>query len=110
MEELSDPPNDFSTLPILAYAAVACAHLRDARRAERLYALLEPFGEQFVETGASWFGAVSHYLALLLATMGRLDEADAHFAATERAYERLGADAWLARCRVDRAAMRRASA
>jgi tetratricopeptide (TPR) repeat protein len=110
MEELSDPPNDFSTLPILAYAAVACAHLRDARRAERLYALLEPFGEQFVETGASWFGAVSHYLALLLATMGRLDDADAHFAATERAYERLGADAWLARCRVDRAAARRASA
>lgn len=109
MEELADPPNDYSTLPTLAHAAVACAHLRDARRAEQLYALLEPFGEQFVDTGGSWFGVVVHHLALLRATMGRLDEADAHFAAAERAYERLGADAWLARCRVDRAAARLSS-
>jgi DNA-binding SARP family transcriptional activator len=101
MDELADPPNDYATLPILAYAAVACAHLRDARRAEQLYALLEPYGEQFVDTSASWFGAVVHQLALLSATMGRHDDADAHFAAAERAYERLAAHAWLARCRLD---------
>ncbi|MDX6717911.1 MAG: hypothetical protein QOJ63_165 [Solirubrobacteraceae bacterium] len=103
MDELTDLPNDYSTLPMLAHSAVACAHLRDASRAEQLYALLEPYGEQFVETGASWFGAVVHHLALLSVTMGRLDEADAHFAAAEIAYERLGAKAWLARCRLDRA-------
>jgi DNA-binding SARP family transcriptional activator len=101
MDELTDPPNDYSTLPILAHAAIACAHLGDVRRAEQLYALLEPYDEQFVDTGASWFGAVVHHLALLSATMGRLGDADAHFAAAGRAYERLSARAWLARCRLD---------
>jgi hypothetical protein len=99
--ELPELPNDYSTLAILASAAIACAHLRDAARAERLHALMAPYGEQFVSTGSSWLGAVAHHLALLSATMCRSDEAAAHFAAAERAYERLGAQTWLARCRLD---------
>jgi predicted ATPase/DNA-binding SARP family transcriptional activator len=101
MAQLEDLPLDFSTLAILVHAAIACAHLGDARRAEQLHALLEPYDGQFVSTGASWFGAVAHHLALLCTTIGRLDAADAHFAAAQRAYERLGADAWLSRCRLD---------
>lgn len=104
MKELADLPLDFSTLAILAYASVACAHLGDARRAEQLYELLVPYDRQFVSTGASWFGAVSHQLGLLCATMGRSDDADSYFAAAQRAYADLGADAWLGRCRLDWAA------
>jgi DNA-binding SARP family transcriptional activator len=104
MEELTDLPNDYSTLALLAHAAVACTHLRDAPRAERLYVALEPYRAQFVSTGASWFGAVVHYLALLCATIGRPADADAQFTDAVRAYESLGAEAWLGRCRLDWAA------
>lgn len=101
MGEIADLPFDYSTVAILAHASIACRHLGDARRAKQLYALLEPYGEQFVSTGASWFGAVAHHLALLCSTVGRSDDADAHFATAERAYEELGASAWLTRCRLD---------
>ena len=62
-QELDDLPQDYSTLTILVWAAVACAQLGDRARAERLYALLEPYRGQFVNTGGSWFGAVVHHLA-----------------------------------------------
>jgi hypothetical protein len=54
---------------------------------------------------ASWWGPTTHYLALLAATLDRLDEADAHFAAAERTYTSLGANPWLARLHSDRVAM-----
>ena len=61
------------------------------RSPRRLRALLEPYDGQFVNTGGSWFGAVAHYLALLHATLGDVDEADSQFAEAERAYAALGA-------------------
>jgi DNA-binding SARP family transcriptional activator len=101
VSELDDLPNDYSTAAILAQSSVACAHLGDAPRAERLHKLLEPFDGQFVNTGASWFGAVVHHLALLRATMGDVAGADAGFHAAVAEYRRLGADVWLARCQLD---------
>jgi len=52
----------------------------------------------------SWFGATTHYLGLLAATLDRPDEADARFAAAERTYASLGAKPWLARLHSDWAA------
>lgn len=100
-EELSDLPNDYATLATLAQAAVACWHLGDSPRAALIDELLEPYADQFVNTGASWFGSVAHHLALMCATMDRPGDADARFAAAEAAYAKLGADAWHARCRLD---------
>jgi hypothetical protein len=101
VSELADLPNDYSTTAILAQSSVACAHLGDAPRAERLHALLAPIDGQFVNTGASWFGAVAHHLALLRATMGDFAGADAGFTAASEEYRRLGAEVWLARCQLD---------
>jgi len=101
--ELARLPTDFATLPSLAYATVACARLRDAGRARRLLALLEPHAGEFINIGGAWFGAVEHHIALLQATVGASDAATASFAAARRAYARLGAEAWLARCRLDQA-------
>ncbi len=101
MAELGELPYDYSTLAILAQAGIACAHLGDGRRAGQIYELLEPYEGQFVNTGSSWFGAVSHHLALMCATMDRPGEADAQFAAAEAAYRELGAESWLVRCRLD---------
>ena len=98
---LDDLPRDYLQLLIPVYASVACARLGDVRRAERLHAILEPHSERLVTTGASWFGATTHYLGLLASTLGRSDEADARFAAAERTYAALAAKPWLARLHSD---------
>jgi hypothetical protein len=101
---LDDLPPDYMALLIPVFASIACARLGDTRSAQQLHALLEPHSDRLVITGASWFGAATHYLGLLAATMDRPDEADAHFGAAERTYTSLDAKPWLARLRKDRAA------
>jgi hypothetical protein len=99
---LDDLPPDYMSLLIPVYASVACVRLGDARMARRLYEILEPYSERLVTTGASWFGATTHYLGLLAAFLGRHDEAEARFAAAERTYASLDAKPWLKRLRSDR--------
>ena len=108
--DLHDLPHDYAELAILAYASLACAHLDDHARAARLRTLIEPYADHFVDTGPSWLGAARHYVALLAATLGELDEADGQFAMTARAYERIGAPAWLVRAHTDWAKVLRARA
>ncbi|MDX6718695.1 MAG: hypothetical protein QOJ63_949, partial [Solirubrobacteraceae bacterium] len=104
MSELDPLPHNYLALAIPAYASVACARLGDKRSAIRLYAILEPHSHRFVTRGSGWLGAATHYLGLLAATLDRLDEADARFAAAEQSYIALGAEPWLARLRSDWAA------
>ena len=99
---LDDLPPDYRALTIPVYASVACAHLGDTPRAERLLELLEPERDRFVTTGAAWFGTTTHYLGLLAATLHRPDEADAYFASAARSYESLDAKPWLVRLGSDR--------
>ena len=101
-DNLDDLPSDYLALAIPVYASVACAHLGDTRRAARLYEILEPQRDRLVTTGASWFGTTEHYLGLLAATLGRRDEADAHFSCAAATYESLNAKPWLARLSKDR--------
>ena len=100
-DELADLTHDWAALGTIGVAAVACAHLHDVRRAEKLHAMLVPHGDRFVDTGPSWFGAATHHLAVLAGVIGRDDEADERFASTIEAYAGLGADAWLVRARLD---------
>jgi hypothetical protein len=96
---------DYTALVIPVYASIACASLADTERALQLVEILEPHSHRLVTTGASWFGATTHYLGLLAATLGRADEAEERFAAAERTYAALSAEPWLARLAADRAAM-----
>ncbi|MDQ3678420.1 MAG: AAA family ATPase [Actinomycetota bacterium] len=104
-DELGDLPYDWMALVIPCLASVACVHLRDVPRAQTLYAMLEPYAGQLVDSGPSWFGAASHHLANLATTLGRYEEADAHFIDATDAYTTLGAEAWLIRARRDWARM-----
>ena len=99
---LDDLPSDYQALTIPVYASIACAQLGDRRRAGRLYEILEPERDRLVSTGASWFGATTHYLGLLAATLERPDEADAYFDAAQRTYRSMDARPWLARLSSDR--------
>ena len=105
-DDLIDVPQDWAALAIPALASVACSHLRDSRRAQQLYAMLEPHQGQLVDSGPFWLGTATHYLALLAATLGRLDEADARFSDAADTYAAFAAEAWLRRVALDRARIR----
>jgi tetratricopeptide (TPR) repeat protein len=84
--------------------AVAAAHLQETASARALYDLLTPHAHQ-IDMMVTIAGSVAHYLGLLAASIERLDEADAHFAAAAAVHERMGAAPWLARTRLEWARM-----
>lgn len=104
-DELGDLTYDWMALVIPCLASIGCVHLRDVPRAQALYATLEPYAGRFVDSGPSWFGATSHHLANLATTLGRYEEADAHFTEATDAYIAIGAEAWLIRARREWARM-----
>jgi hypothetical protein len=105
-DDFANFPYDIHWLTGMALSAEVCAELGDAPRAAVLARLLAPYADQFVAAGpVSCFGSVARYLGRLAATMGRLDEADTHFATAATAHTRIGAPAWLARTQLDWAAL-----
>ena len=89
---------------------VAClvrvARLLDHRElAATLEPLLLPYLDQHILNGSVHFGSTYHYLALTLATLGRVEEADGAFARALAANEALGAPLLAARTRQAWAAM-----
>jgi class 3 adenylate cyclase/tetratricopeptide (TPR) repeat protein len=97
-------PVDAMWLRTTTDLAAVAAYLRDATAAAVLHGLLAPYPEQF-PVAASITGCVSYYLGLLATTLERYDEAEARFAAAEATHERVKAPAWVARTRVEWAAM-----
>jgi tetratricopeptide (TPR) repeat protein len=91
----------------MAGLAEVCAALGDAARAAELYALLLPYAGRIVvvNRGDACQGAVSRYLGLLAATMGRGAEADRHFTEAAALNARLGARLLVAHTERDHAAM-----
>jgi eukaryotic-like serine/threonine-protein kinase len=84
--DFEDVPRDLQWLAAMTRLADTCAWLGDAERAEVLHATLAPFEGQIVVVGraASCQGPVDLYLGRLALTVGRSDQALAHF---ERAVE-----------------------
>ncbi len=96
-------PDDVDWLTTMTMLADLAADLGDAERAERLYALLEPYGDVNVVIGLGVVceGAAARYLGRLATATGRREEAKRHF---ELALERnaaLGASICLARTQLD---------
>src|SRR5262249_19034143 len=90
--------NDFVGLPAVTFLAETCAVLDDRRRAAPLYELLAPFARFWMLWSEGLFlGPATHFLGLLARTMGRLDEAAAHFERAVAETRRVGARPFLAR-------------
>jgi tetratricopeptide (TPR) repeat protein len=102
---LATLPVDVGWLEVMAVSAAVCAHLGLRPVAEGLADRLAPFADQLVGVGAYWVWSVSGSLGLLATTLGRFDEADAHFGTAAATEERIGAPAWLARTRLEWARM-----
>jgi len=101
MNDLRDLHHDFGWFGTVALSAQVCSYLRDRRRAVTLYQLLEPYRDRFVDIGPGWLGSGAHYLALTAATLGRIDEANAHFSHAADAYAGMDAHVWLARTHLE---------
>jgi hypothetical protein len=100
-------PRDRSWLVGVAYGAELAAALGERPACERLHDALAPYARDAVVVGAAitFNGTVAHYLGLLDAALGRVDEARAHFEQALAAHERLGARPWTLRTRYQLAGL-----
>lgn len=89
----ADIPRDANWTIGMALTSVVCCELRDEARAALLYEDLWPLRDRTAIAGlpADIWGSVHGYLMMLAATMGRWDDAEAHFVAAVAADERMGA-------------------
>jgi class 3 adenylate cyclase/tRNA A37 threonylcarbamoyladenosine biosynthesis protein TsaE len=104
-----DLPIDAKRNITLCYLAEVCAHLDDAGRAERLYALLAPYRDLAVVVPIATVccGANARYLGMLATAMGDWASAETHFEAALEMDERLHAWPWLAHTKHEFALMLR---
>ena len=110
LDDLS--PGDFAAFPTnfcwlhgLSMAAEICAATGQEHHTVVLYGHLVPHCGLIGSGGGSVSPAVDHCLGLLATTLGRHDEADAHFAAAAGIHHRLGAPTFLARTHLEWATM-----
>jgi hypothetical protein len=101
--------DDFAHLPrhqawasMLWSASLIAAHLGDRARAQVLYDCFSSCGGQLVFPGLLVFDSIPSTLGVLAATLGRDDDARAHFDAAEQLESRIGAPNLLARTRARR--------
>jgi len=99
-------PFDQEWLYGMSLLAETAAFVDDTDSAAVLYGLLVPW-EAFnaVDLSEGFRGAVSRYLGILAATMGRCDDAQRHFEDALAMNERMGARPWLAYTQNDYARM-----
>ena len=89
-------PRDYLGLVTLVFLSRACARLGETSSAQELYDLLRPHQSAVAIGQSVWLGPVAYDLGLLAATLGRYDEADAHFAEAVEIHDRLGVRGMLA--------------
>jgi tetratricopeptide (TPR) repeat protein len=101
-------PFDQEWLYAMSLLAETAALVQDGDAAAVLYRMLLPWRElNAVDVAEGCRGAVSRYLGLLAATVGRPREAAEHFEHAIRTNERMGFRPWLARAQHDYARLLR---
>ncbi len=88
---------DTAQMSALAGYAETAAQTRSLEAAGMLHMLMEPYADQFVWNGVAGYGHARMYLAMLDATLGRHDRADAQFEFSCGFHRELGLRLWEAR-------------
>jgi tetratricopeptide (TPR) repeat protein len=101
----SSIPRDYAWLITVSFLSRMCTLLADGKTAAELYDLLLPHRSEIMTSQAVWLGPAEHDLGLLATTLGRYDEADAHFSAAAEVEERIGSRAMLVHTEVEWARM-----
>jgi class 3 adenylate cyclase len=92
---------DTTRTSTLALYADAAAQTGSVEAAAMLSELLEPYADQFVWNGIVGYGHARMYLAVLAATLGHREQANAHFAFACRFHREHGLRLWEARSELD---------
>jgi signal transduction histidine kinase/tetratricopeptide (TPR) repeat protein len=105
--DFADMPRDGNWLGSIAMASLACAYLRDLRRAALLYDLLEPYEQRCIVVHAGGFslGSAATFLGILAGTLGRFEEAARLFETAMAANAALGARPMTVMTLIQHAAM-----
>ncbi|MEW6272005.1 MAG: hypothetical protein AB1689_22210, partial [Thermodesulfobacteriota bacterium] len=104
--DFADLPRDMFWLLSLWLVAEVVGWLDDTRRAATVYALLLPFADHCVTSGAAFCGgSLERSLGVLAGVLGRFDDAARHLAAAATVNERIRARPWLAHGELDRGRM-----
>ncbi len=99
-------PDDLYWLGGRCWQAELAYRHDDREEARELLGLLEPHAWVAVGSPTPFPSpSVAHHLGLLAVTLGRYDEAQAHFARAAGIHEHLGSPNWLARTRTEWATM-----
>ncbi len=109
-------PDDFATVPFdqewlyaMSILAETCVLVDDVATAAVLYRLILPWEALCgADPSEGMRGSLARELGLLATALGRLDDADSHFADAIAANDAMGALPWLARAQADHARMLRA--
>ena len=96
---------DHLWLMALSFCAEVAVRLGDTESAAALTDLMAPYADRLVAVHSWSLNCVSHYLGLLATSLGRFEEAEAHFRATATRQLHLGTPAWLAHTRFEWARM-----
>jgi tetratricopeptide (TPR) repeat protein len=91
---------DQNRMTELALYADTAAQTRSVEAAALLHELIKPYRDQFVWNGGLSFGHARTYLAMLAATLGRDEHADADFAFACEFHHRHGLRVWEARAEL----------
>jgi len=105
-DDFSTIKRDFTWLASIACLSEVCVTLGDAARATVLYNLLSPYSSRNASLDLfAYLGPVSHYLGILAALSGQVDDAELRFKAALEAEQRFRALPWMARTSYRYAAM-----
>ena len=97
---------DQSTPLWLAWAADTAHRTNSVTHAQRLYPIIEGYGDQIASNGGYLVGSMQHWLGLLADTIGDAQAADRHFSAAIDIERSLGMTFWEYASRAVRAAAR----
>jgi DNA-binding SARP family transcriptional activator/class 3 adenylate cyclase len=98
--DLAAVPRDLHWPCVLADLAALCCHLHEAEQASRLSPHLRPYrGHVLLMGGHLCMGAADRFLGMLAHTVGRLDDASAHYTTALELEQRLKAAPLTARTR-----------
>ena len=105
--DFTDIPHDANWIVTLMLASNAARRLSDARRAEQLYEILEPYALRQVTVGFAFAceGSASLALGELASTMGRWPDAERHYEEALAFNQRTGTRPWVARTQFAYATM-----
>lgn len=107
--DLASFPRDQFWVGSMSLLAHTAAFLGESTAAAEIYELLRPHAERVIAFGGFglWLGSVSHTLGVLARTLGRFDEAVAHFESALEMNNRIGARPWVGHTQYDYAQMLR---